>query len=61
MPRISPLLSHGRALTVTVRQPGDLASIAAWAAGVRDVPMVVDAKVAAGRASWWLEEAFRGH
>ena len=24
-------------------------------------PLVVDPKVAAGRPSWWLEEAFRGH
>ena len=46
---------------VTVRQPGDLAAVAAWAAGPRDLPMVVDLKVAAGRPSWWLEEAFRGH
>jgi thiamine pyrophosphate-dependent acetolactate synthase large subunit-like protein len=51
---------HGCA-AVTVRQPGDLAPVAAWAAGPRSVPMVVDAKVAAGRPSWWLEEAFRGH
>ena len=46
---------------VTVRHPGDLAPVAAWLAGPREVPMVVDAKVAAGRPSWWLEEAFRGH
>ncbi|MFC7533822.1 thiamine pyrophosphate-binding protein [Actinoplanes sp. GCM10030250] len=46
---------------VTVRTPADLASVAAWVAGPRDVPMVVDLKVAAGRPSWWLEEAFRGH
>jgi len=51
---------HGCA-AVTVRQPGDLAPVAAWVAGPRDLPMVVDAKVAAGRPSWWLEEAFRGH
>jgi thiamine pyrophosphate-dependent acetolactate synthase large subunit-like protein len=51
---------HGCA-AVTVRQPADLAPVAAWVAGPRDVPMVVDAKVAAGRPSWWLEEAFRGH
>ena len=51
---------HGCA-AVTVRQPGDLAAVAAWVAGPRDRPMVVDAKVAAGRPSWWLEEAFRGH
>jgi thiamine pyrophosphate-dependent acetolactate synthase large subunit-like protein len=46
---------------VTVRQVDDLAPVAAWLAGPRDVPMVVDAKVAAGHPSWWLEEAFRGH
>jgi thiamine pyrophosphate-dependent acetolactate synthase large subunit-like protein len=46
---------------VTVRRPGDLAPVEAWVAGPRDVPMVVDIKVAAGRPSWWLEEAFRGH
>lgn len=46
---------------VTVRDPSDLAPVAAWAAGPRPVPMVVDAKVTATRPSWWLEEAFRGH
>jgi thiamine pyrophosphate-dependent acetolactate synthase large subunit-like protein len=51
---------HGCA-GVTVRRPEDLAAVGSWLAGPRDVPMVVDAKVAAGRPSWWLEEAFRGH
>ena len=51
---------HGCA-AATVRRPDDLAPVAAWLAGPRDVPMVVDVKVAAGRPSWWLEEAFRGH
>ena len=46
---------------VTVRRPDDLAPVAAWLAGPRDAPMVIDAKVAADRPSWWLEEAFRGH
>jgi thiamine pyrophosphate-dependent acetolactate synthase large subunit-like protein len=46
---------------VTVRRPDDLRPVTAWLAGPRDVPMVVDLKVAAGRPSWWLEEAFRGH
>ncbi|MCY1143052.1 thiamine pyrophosphate-binding protein [Actinoplanes sp. Pm04-4] len=46
---------------VTVRHPADLAPVAAWLAGPRKVPMLVDAKVAADRPSWWLEEAFRGH
>jgi thiamine pyrophosphate-dependent acetolactate synthase large subunit-like protein len=45
----------------TVRRPADLAPVEAWVGGPRDVPMVVDIKVAAGRPSWWLEEAFRGH
>jgi thiamine pyrophosphate-dependent acetolactate synthase large subunit-like protein len=45
----------------TVRSAGDLAPVTDWLAGPRDVPMVLDVKVAAGRPSWWLEEAFRGH
>ncbi|WP_433296339.1 thiamine pyrophosphate-binding protein [Actinoplanes sp. CA-030573] len=51
---------HGCA-AVTVRAAADLGPVAAWLAGPRDVPMVVDAKVSATRPSWWLEEAFRGH
>jgi thiamine pyrophosphate-dependent acetolactate synthase large subunit-like protein len=46
---------------VTVRRAEDLAEVAAWVDGPRDVPMVVDLKVAGQRPSWWLEEAFRGH
>ncbi|RFS82412.1 thiamine pyrophosphate-binding protein [Actinomadura spongiicola] len=46
---------------VTVRRPEDLDAVAAWLAGPRDRPMVVDAKVTRGRPAWWLEEAFRGH
>ena len=46
---------------VTVRAPSDLAGVAAWLAGPRDRPLVVDAKVTANSGSWWLEEAFRGH
>jgi thiamine pyrophosphate-dependent acetolactate synthase large subunit-like protein len=45
----------------TVRTLNDLGPVAAWLSGPRDVPMVIDAKVSATRASWWLEEAFRGH
>jgi thiamine pyrophosphate-dependent acetolactate synthase large subunit-like protein len=45
---------------VTVRGVADLAAVAEWVAGPREVPMGVDLKVA-GRPSWWLEEAFRGH
>jgi thiamine pyrophosphate-dependent acetolactate synthase large subunit-like protein len=46
---------------VTVRAPADLDPVAAWLAGPRDRPMVVDAKVTRGEPSWWLAEAFRGH
>ncbi|HEU5030435.1 MAG TPA: thiamine pyrophosphate-binding protein [Spirillospora sp.] len=45
----------------TVRRPDDLAAVAHWLAGPRDRPMLVHAKIARGRPSWWLEEAFRGH
>jgi thiamine pyrophosphate-dependent acetolactate synthase large subunit-like protein len=45
----------------TVRAPGDLGAVADWLAGPRRRPLVVDAKVASSHASWWLEEAFRGH
>ena len=45
----------------TVRVPDDLAAVADWLAGPRARPLVVDAKVASSRPSWWLEEAFRGH
>jgi thiamine pyrophosphate-dependent acetolactate synthase large subunit-like protein len=51
---------HGCA-AITVRREQDLAPVARWLAGPRDVPMVVDLKVASGRPSWWLEEAFKGH
>ncbi|MCT9930478.1 thiamine pyrophosphate-binding protein [Planotetraspora sp. A-T 1434] len=46
---------------VTVRQTGDLVGVAEWLKGPRDRPLVVHAKVTADHASWWLEEAFRGH
>ncbi|MEZ0115449.1 acetolactate synthase-1/2/3 large subunit [Catenulispora sp. EB89] len=45
----------------TVRTPADLKVLAPWLAGPRDRPLLLDAKVAADQASWWLEEAFRGH
>jgi thiamine pyrophosphate-dependent acetolactate synthase large subunit-like protein len=45
----------------TVRTPADLAPVREWLAGDRTTPLVVDAKVASAHASWWLEEAFRGH
>jgi thiamine pyrophosphate-dependent acetolactate synthase large subunit-like protein len=47
--------------TVTVRRPSDVQGVRDWVAGPRDRPLLVDAKVAAERGSWWLEEAFRGH
>jgi acetolactate synthase I/II/III large subunit len=46
---------------VTVRAPADLAQVRRWVDGPRDRPLLIDAKVAAPRGSWWLEEAFRGH
>ncbi|MEY9890512.1 acetolactate synthase-1/2/3 large subunit [Catenulispora sp. MAP5-51] len=45
----------------TVRSPQDLKVVAPWLAGPRERPLLLDAKVAADEASWWLEEAFRGH
>jgi thiamine pyrophosphate-dependent acetolactate synthase large subunit-like protein len=45
----------------TVRTRADLAAVAEWLNGPRPSPVVVDAKVASAHASWWLEEAFRGH
>jgi thiamine pyrophosphate-dependent acetolactate synthase large subunit-like protein len=44
-----------------VRAPADLEAVRTWLAGPRDRPLLVDAKVARSRPSWWLEEAFRGH
>jgi acetolactate synthase-1/2/3 large subunit len=46
---------------VTVRSVADLADVRRWLDGSRNRALVVDAKVAAPRGSWWLEEAFRGH
>jgi len=46
---------------VTVHTLDDLAAVRAWIDGPRDCPLVIDAKVVSSRASWWLEEAFRGH
>jgi thiamine pyrophosphate-dependent acetolactate synthase large subunit-like protein len=46
---------------VTARGVDDLAPVAAWVAGPRSAPLLVDAKVARDEPSWWLEEAFRGH
>ena len=46
---------------VTVRSADDLGPVREWLDGPRSAPILIDAKVTAGRASWWLEEAFRGH
>ncbi|GAA4556350.1 thiamine pyrophosphate-binding protein [Planotetraspora kaengkrachanensis] len=46
---------------VTVQDRADLGDVAEWLKGPRDKPLVVHAKVAAGKPAWWLEEAFRGH
>ncbi|HSK24675.1 MAG TPA: thiamine pyrophosphate-binding protein [Egicoccus sp.] len=46
---------------ITVRDVADLRGVGDWVAGRRDRPLLVDAKVAGPRGSWWLEEAFRGH
>jgi thiamine pyrophosphate-dependent acetolactate synthase large subunit-like protein len=47
--------------SVTVRSEDDLDAVRKWLDGPRDRPMLVDAKVRADEASWWLVEAFRGH
>lgn len=46
---------------LTVRTTADVAGIRRWLNGPRSRGLLVDAKVAAPRGSWWLEEAFRGH
>ncbi|NHC43770.1 thiamine pyrophosphate-binding protein [Motilibacter aurantiacus] len=46
---------------VTVRSREDLRGVREWLEGPRDRPLLLDAKVTRDRASWWLDEAFRGH
>lgn len=46
---------------VTVREVGDLHAVGDWLAGARSKPLLIDAKLTRTPASWWLEEAFRGH
>ncbi|MBB5959745.1 thiamine pyrophosphate-dependent acetolactate synthase large subunit-like protein [Saccharothrix tamanrassetensis] len=46
---------------LTVRRRDDLVGVTRWLDGPRDTPLLIDAKVTTRRASWWLEEAFRGH
>ena len=38
---------------VTVRRPADLAGVREWVAGSRGRPLLVDAKIASPRGSWW--------
>jgi thiamine pyrophosphate-dependent acetolactate synthase large subunit-like protein len=46
---------------LTVRHRDHLTGLTDWLDGPRDTPLLIDAKVTAGRPAWWLEEAFRGH
>ncbi|SOC53684.1 thiamine pyrophosphate-binding protein [Ornithinimicrobium cerasi] len=46
---------------VTVTSVEDLAPVAEWVAGGPTGPMLLHAKVTRDEASWWLEEAFKGH
>jgi thiamine pyrophosphate-dependent acetolactate synthase large subunit-like protein len=46
---------------LTVRDSRGLDGVAAWLAGPRSRPLLIDAKVTRDEPSWWLEEAFRGH
>lgn len=47
--------------TVTVRRAADVEGVRRWVAGDRSRPLLVHARVASPRGSWWLEEAFRAH
>jgi thiamine pyrophosphate-dependent acetolactate synthase large subunit-like protein len=49
------------AAAVTVRRVADLAAVEEWLAGPRDVPLVIDARIASDGGAWWLAEAFKGH
>lgn len=44
----------------TVRNLEDLEPVREWLDGSRDKPLLIDAKTVSF-ASWWLEEAFKGH
>jgi len=46
---------------VTVRTADDLGPVRDWLDSRPARPIVIDAKVTSDHASWWLEEAFRGH
>ncbi|GAA2169764.1 hypothetical protein [Actinomadura napierensis] len=41
----------------SVRRTDDLAALSGWLSGPRDRPMLLHAKVARNRPSWWLAEA----
>lgn len=49
--------AHG----VTVRTVEDLSGVTDWLDGPREVPLVVDARIASDGGAWWLAEAFKGH
>jgi acetolactate synthase-1/2/3 large subunit len=46
---------------VTVRRGEDMKAVAAWLAGPRTRPLLIDAKITNDGGSWWLKDAFRGH
>jgi hypothetical protein len=46
---------------LTVRRLADLGPLREWLDGPRERPVLLDAKITSSQASWWLEEAFRGH
>jgi thiamine pyrophosphate-dependent acetolactate synthase large subunit-like protein len=46
---------------LTVRHIDDMAAVAAWVAGDRARPLLVDVKIVNDGGAWWLKEAFRGH
>ncbi|MDO5864567.1 MULTISPECIES: thiamine pyrophosphate-binding protein [Paenarthrobacter] len=49
------------AAAITVRTVGDLTGVEEWLSGPRNVPLVIDAKIASDGGAWWLAEAFKGH
>ena len=46
---------------LTVRRIEDMDTVAAWVAGDRSRPLLIDAKIVDDGGSWWLKDAFRGH
>ena len=55
-------IAHGYGCAaITVTHPDDLREVTTWLQGPRDRPLLIHAKVTQDHASWWLEEAFRGH